>query len=49
VIIIGKKEVPLKCGFCNEKINDWKELHTTRMYGKALMSCPHCNAILGFI
>jgi len=38
----------LKCGFCNNEINDRKDLETTKFGRKAIMSCPHCNAILGF-
>jgi len=45
-MIIGK-DVPLKCGFCNKMIDDRKELHTTKYGRKTILSCPHCNAILG--
>ncbi len=48
MIIIGK-DVPLKCGFYNEKINDRKELHTKYSPKTGMIiSCPHYNAILGF-
>jgi len=40
--------VKLKCGFCNKEIRDRKELETTKFGRKTIISCPYCNAILGF-
>ncbi|MFW9939410.1 MAG: hypothetical protein ACFFFT_00120 [Candidatus Thorarchaeota archaeon] len=50
MIIIGKdkdKNNALKCGFCNTELEDRKELNTTKYGRKTIISCPHCNAILG--
>lgn len=42
-----KKDVELKCGFCNEVLKDRKEIDTVKYGRKTIIYCPNCKAILG--
>ena len=44
---MGKKKNPMKCGFCNTTIDDKFDFPLVRKGRKTILTCPHCNAILG--
>ena len=42
---MGKEKI-IKCGFCKATL-DIKAIDTIKFGRKAIITCPHCNSILG--